>query len=371
MTMVTSTPPEPSRFGSLDSRWAALAARDASADGAFVYAVRTTGVYCRPGCGSRLPKRGNVEFFDHAEAAARAGYRPCQRCRPNAESPDQRRAAVIAQACRRLDQTEDNSTLAQLAAEAGISPWHFQRSFKAALGVTPKQYGASRRLERLRARLRDDRTITGAIYDAGFGSMGRAYHDLDARLGMTPTTYRKGGAGMTIEYAFARCFLDWAIIATTERGLCAIEFGDDRADLLEQLTRHFPKARIEKAPKHFSDMVGKVVALVDSPKRAPDLPLDIRGTAFQQKVWRALRAIAPGATASYAEIARRIGMPKAVRAVAGACAANKLGVVVPCHRVLRSDGGLGGYRWGLERKRLLLEREAGRATPAKAGRRAK
>jgi AraC family transcriptional regulator of adaptative response/methylated-DNA-[protein]-cysteine methyltransferase len=362
--------PQSAPFAGAESRWAALTARDVAADGAFVYAVRTTGVYCRPGCASRLPKRVNVEFFDHGEAAARAGYRPCKRCRPDAVSPGQSHAAIIARACARLDQAEDPPTLAVLAADAGLSPWHFQRLFKAALGVTPKQFAARRRLERLRARLRHSPTVTGAIFDAGFGSSARAYHDVDAGLGMTPTRYRQGGAGMTIDYAFARCFLGWAIIAATERGLCAVEFGDDRIDLLGQLTRHFPKARIEKAAKEFSDVVENVVALIDAPRAAADLALDIQGTAFQQQVWCALRAIKPGQTASYSEIARRLGRPKAVRAVAGACAANTLGVVIPCHRVLRSDGGLGGYRWGVTRKRALLEREAGGATPPKTGRRA-
>jgi AraC family transcriptional regulator of adaptative response/methylated-DNA-[protein]-cysteine methyltransferase len=341
-----------------ESRWAAVIRRDLRANGAFFYAVRTTGIYCRPGCASRKPKRGNVEFFDSCKAAERAGYRPCKRCKPDTESPRRRQATIIAHACRRIEESDDPLTLHQLAAEAGMSPWHFHRLFKATVGVTPKQYTSTRRLDRFRDRLENGNSVTEAIYDAGFGSSSRAYEGVGERLGMLPTDYRKGAAGLDIGYAVVRCVLGWVLVAATDRGICAIEFGDDPADLGARLQQRFPNACISKADPAASAWIEQTVGFIEAPERGLDLPLDVHGTAFQQRVWKALRNLPPGTTASYAEVAERIGNPKAVRAVAGACAANKIAVAIPCHRVVRSDGGLGGYRWGAERKRALLDQES-------------
>jgi len=344
-------------FATEDSRWQALAARDRSADGAFLYGVRTTGIYCRPGCASRRPNRANVEFFDTAAEAERAGYRPCRRCRPDAVAPRQARAELLERACRRLEAAETAPTLAELAAEAGLSPWHFQRRFKAAVGLTPRQYFASARSRRFRECLRDAPSVTEAIHDAGFGSSSRAYETAREELAMTPSAYRNGAAGEWLHCGAAPCALGWVAVAASGRGICAIELADDAEGARAGLGAAFPNARFAPGGADFDDLLGRVVAGIDSPAQAPDLPLDIRGTVFRRRVWQALREIPPGQTVTYAELAARIGRPNAARAVAGACAANRLAVAVPCHRVIRADGGLGGYRWGLERKQRLLERE--------------
>ena len=341
-----------------DGRWAAVVSRDRRADGVFIYAVETTGVYCRPGCASRRPARGNVEFFDDWEAAERTGYRPCKRCRPNTVSPGQHRTRMIARACRRIEAAEEPPRLDALAAEAGFSPWYFHRLFKAAVGVTPKQYASARRLGRFRDGLEKGGTVTEAIYDAGFGSASRAYERVGERLGMTPSDYRSGARGVGIRYAVAPCFLDWVLVATTARGVCAIELGDGPDALLARLEDRFPRARIDAAGPEFSALIAEVTGFIEAPERGLDLPLDIHGTAFQQRVWKAIGDIPPGRTASYAEIARRIGRPNAARAVGRACAANGIAVAIPCHRAVRSDCGIGGYRWGDQRKRALLESEA-------------
>ncbi len=338
-------------------RWTAVRARDPAAAGKFYYAVKTTGVYCRPGCASRRPQRANVEFFTAAAAAERAGYRPCKRCRPDVAAARARHADAIAHACRALERADPDPTLKQLATAAGLSPWHFKRLFTRTVGVSPKKYAAAKRLERLRARLTSEASITQAIFAAGFGSSARAYAQLPGRLGMTPSTYRAGAAGVAIRFAVARCALGWAIVAATERGICAIELGDDPAALRRSVQKRFPQARLESADTDFAAVVKQVIGAIDTPGTVLDLPLDIQGSAFQQRVWDALRAIPVGATASYGEIARRIRQPNAVRAVAAACAANKLAVVIPCHRVIRGDGALSGYRWGASRKRALLARE--------------
>ncbi len=346
-------------FATDESRWKAVVARDPAAEGKFFYAVKTTGVFCRPGCSSRRPNRNNVAFFNMQADAERAGYRPCKRCQPGAASLRARQADIIAGACHRLEQAEAAPTLAELAAATGLSPWHFHRLFKQIVGVTPKKYAATHRLQRFRGRLKANHSVAAAVYDAGFGSSSRAYENTGGRLGMTPSAYRKGAVGLTIRYTLARCFLGWIVVAITERGICAIEFGDDPKALRAQLQDHFPKATLEQADADFSTLVNAVTAFIETPAKGLDLPLDIQGTAFQQRVWHALREIPLGVTASYAEIARRIGKPGAVRAVARACAANKLAVVIPCHRVVRGNGALSGYRWGVERKRALLQREAG------------
>jgi AraC family transcriptional regulator of adaptative response/methylated-DNA-[protein]-cysteine methyltransferase len=345
----------PGRFPTPVLRWTAVVARDASADGDFFYAVRSTGVVCRPGCAARTPKREHVAFFDTLEAAERAGFRRCRHCRPGDRSPQERLAEQVVRACRRLEDEEPEPTLEALAAEAGLSRAHFQRAFKRVVGVTPKQYARTRRSERFREVLTSAATVTEAIYDAGFGSSSRAYEG--AELGMTPSAYRKGAAGLAIRYGVAACSLGWLVVATTERGVCAIEFGDDPAELASRLGARFPRAHLEEGGPALDRVLEQVVAFVEAPSVGLDLPLDIVGTAFQQRVWDALRQVPPGTTVGYAELAARIGRPEAARAVAGACAANGLAVAVPCHRVVRANGQLSGYRWGVERKRALLDSE--------------
>lgn len=348
-----------------DDRWQALLRRDRAADGQFWYAVRTTGVYCRPSCAARRARRENVTFHVTPADAERAGFRPCRRCRPREATPIDRHAAVVIEACRQIELADEPPTLDTLAKQAGMSRFHFHRVFKAAAGVTPKAYADARRSQRVRDGLAKHRTVTDAIYDAGFNSSGRFYEHTTPRLGMVPKAFRDGGRGLAIRFAITGCCLGSILVAATDRGICAIELGDDQAALGDALRRRFPGARLIDGDAAFSEQVDAVVRLVDLPTRGLDLPLDIRGTAFQERVWRALREVPPGSTASYEEIARRIGQPNAARAVARACAANPLAVAVPCHRIVGRDGHLKGYRWGIERKRALLEREAGRqdATP--------
>ena len=344
-------------FSIPDHRWTAVVQRDATADGTFFYAVRSTGIVCRPGCASRTPKRANVAFFDTLQEAERAGYRRCKRCTPGEPTREELLAAQVVRACRRLEDEEPEPTLDALAAEAGLSRAHFQRAFKRLVGLTPKQYALTRRAGRFREGLQLAASVTEAIYDAGFGSSSRAYEGSDAELGMTPSAYRNGTAGLVIRYGVAACSLGWLLVAATERGICAIEFGDDSAELPTRLRDRFSGARLEEGGPEFLRVVEQVVAFVEAPAQGIALPLDIHGTVFQQRVWAALRQVPPGATVGYAELAARIGRPEAARAVAGACAANGLAVAIPCHRVVRADGQLSGYRWGVERKRALLERE--------------
>lgn len=350
--------PGTGEFLTRDSRWAAVVTRDAAADGRFFYAVRTTGVYCRPGCASRTPSPGNVEFHRTAAAAERAGFRPCKRCRPDQPALAAKQALKVGALCRLIESSEQTLALKQLARHAGWSPWHLQRVFKAITGVTPRAYAEACRARRVRQGLARSGTVTDAIHAAGFGSSSRFYEKAGAVLGMTPTRYRSGGAGMQIRFAVGRCSLGEILVASSARGICAIALGDDAERLLRELQDRFPRADLIGGDAKFERMVGRVIAFVESPGAVCDLPLDIRGTAFQQKVWQALRRIPPGRTVSYTELARRIGMPKAARAVAGACAANALAVVIPCHRVVRSDGRLSGYRWGIARKHALLACEA-------------
>ena len=342
-----------------DQRYEAVRTRDRAFDGAFFYGVRTTGVYCRPSCAARLAHRHNMSFHTDRAAAERAGFRPCKRCRPDGASQDARHAALVAAACRRIESAEQAPALAELARAAGLSPHHFHRVFKDVTGITPKSYASSRRADRLRTGLGGAGSVTEAIYDAGFGAASRFYADSAERLGMTPTAFRAGGLGATVRFAVGTCSLGAILVAATDKGVCAIDFGDDPAVLLRALQDRFPKADLVGADPAFEATVARVVGLIEAPGIGLDLPLDIRGTAFQQRVWQALRAIPAGQTASYAAIAASLGQPGAVRAVAGACAANTLAVAIPCHRVVRSDGALSGYRWGVARKAALLERERG------------
>jgi AraC family transcriptional regulator, regulatory protein of adaptative response / methylated-DNA-[protein]-cysteine methyltransferase len=341
-----------------DPRWATVTARSATADGSFFYSVRTTGVYCRPSCGSRLPRPENVRFHATREEAEQAGFRPCKRCRPDRPSLTEQHAAIVTEICRLIETSSRVPALEQLAARAGMSPFHFHRVFKGVTGLTPRAYAAAHRGERVRRELGKSSTVTAAIYESGYASNGRFYGESERMLGMTPTEYRAGGANAEIHFAVGECSLGSILVARSERGVCAILLGDDPDALARELQDRFPRATLIGGDAAFEDVVAKVVGLIEAPRLGFDLPLDVRGTAFQQRVWRALREIPAGSTASYREVAERIGSPGAVRAVAHACAVNPLAVAIPCHRVVRSDGGLAGYHWGVERKRALLQREA-------------
>ncbi len=342
-----------------DTRWARLVARDRSADGQFWYSVATTGVYCRPSCPSRAANPKNIRLHNSIAAAKAAGFRPCKRCNPDGASIESDNAVLVAKACRLIEESEAEPPLSALAASAGLSASYFHRLFKTIMGVTPKGYAAGRRAERVRGSLKTETSVTEAIYEAGFNSSGRFYEKAAAMLGMTPTRYRTGGAGEEIRFAVGETSLGPILVASSARGVAAILLGDSPDALVRELQDRFPKAHLIGADQGYEALVAGVVGLVEMPARdRGDLPLDVRGTAFQQRVWQALQAIPVGETASYAEIARRIGAPRAVRAVAGACAANNLAVAIPCHRVVRNDGALSGYAWGVERKRALLDREA-------------
>ncbi|MFN7572385.1 MAG: bifunctional DNA-binding transcriptional regulator/O6-methylguanine-DNA methyltransferase Ada [Betaproteobacteria bacterium] len=350
---------EPALFATDAARWQAVTTRDRAADGSFVFAVRTTGVYCKPSCASRPPRRENLRFFADGAAARAAGFRACKRCRPDDAAGDPHAAAVAA-ACAQLAQAESAVPLAQLAATAGLSPHHFHRVFKRATGVTPAEYQRGLRMQRASAALHGGARVTDAIYEAGFNAASRFYAQAREQLAMAPRVWRAGGAGETIHYAVQPCSLGQVLVGATARGICSILFADTPTQAEAELRQRFPKAELRPAAGELAARIAQVVAYVDAPRGALDLPLDVRGTAFQQRVWKALRAIPPGRTATYSEVAQAIGAPRAVRAVARACADNPVAVAVPCHRVIRGDGSLAGYRWGLERKHELLEREAGR-----------
>jgi AraC family transcriptional regulator of adaptative response/methylated-DNA-[protein]-cysteine methyltransferase len=341
-----------------DPRWMKLVTRDAGADGGFVYSVATTGVYCRPSCPARTPNPRNVAFHADPAAAEAAGFRPCKRCRPTEPPLAERQAAIVAVACRRIEAAEEPLSLGELADGAGLSPHHFHRMFKSITGLTPKGYGDAHRARRVREALGKGAQVTEALYDAGFGSSGRFYAAADGALGMLPAAYRKGGASAEIRYGIGDSSLGRVLAAASERGVCCIMLGDDDGELIADLGRRFPNARTIAADEDFQSTIDAVVALVEEPEQGLSLPLDIRGTAFQRRVWQALQAIPAGETRSYAGLARDIGEPRAARAVAAACAANKLAVAVPCHRVIHSNGSDSGYRWGVERKRALLAKEA-------------
>jgi AraC family transcriptional regulator of adaptative response/methylated-DNA-[protein]-cysteine methyltransferase len=345
------------------AHWTALLERDARWDDKLFYAVVTTGVYCRPSCGARLPKRENVRFFATRAAAEGAGFRACKRCKPEAPPLAQRKTAQIAQACRLIEQSATPPRLLELARSAGLSAYHFHRLFKAVTGLTPKAYADARRGARVRKALREGDNVTRAAFAAGFNSTGRFYEQSQALLGMTPSRFRSGAPHTHIHFACGRCSLGALLVASSERGVCAILLGDDERQLREQLALRFPKAELTVADKGFHRQVSAVVRLIEAPDREFKLPLDVRGTVFQERVWQALRAIPAGTTLSYGELAVRLGAAKAVRAVARACAENPAAVAIPCHRVLRGDGSLAGYRWGIERKRALLARERKASEP--------
>ncbi len=345
-----------------DPRWFAVMRRDTQADGTFYYSVKTTGVYCQPSCASRLARPENVRFHKTCAEAERAGFRPCKRCKPDQPPLAVQQVAAVAKVCRLIEAAggEGVPSLAGLARYVGLSAFHFHRVFKAALGVTPKAYAAAQRARRVRNELARGSKVTTAIVDAGYNSNGRFYAQSRALLGMTPSVYRTGGADTDIRFAVRQSTLGRVLVAATDKGVCAILMGDDASTLARDLQQRFPRARLSAGDRKFARTVAKVVRCVETPSKGFDLPLDVRGTAFQQRVWQALQKIPVGSTATYTEIAKRINASKAVRAVASACAANALAVAIPCHRVVRSDGGLAGYRWGVERKRDLLKREAGK-----------
>ncbi|WP_223529664.1 bifunctional DNA-binding transcriptional regulator/O6-methylguanine-DNA methyltransferase Ada [Pseudomonas sp. GL-R-19] len=341
-----------------DPRWAAVVARDPKADGQFVYAVKTTGIYCNPSSLARLPKPQNVEFFDSAEQARAAGYRPSKRATKDQSELAAQHAATVAAACRRIEAAETLPALGELADAAGLSSFHFHRVFKAVTGLTPKGYADAHRSRKVRERLADGGSVTDALYDAGFNSNSRFYEAADQLLGMKPGDYRAAGQNNDIRFAVGQCSLGAILVAQSERGVCAILLGDDPHQLVCDLQDKFRRANLIGADHEFEQLIARVVGFIEAPAIGLDLPLDVRGTVFQERVWQALREIPVGSTASYADVAQRIGSPKAVRAVAQACGANSLAVAIPCHRVVRSDGNLSGYRWGVERKRQLLERES-------------
>ena len=341
-----------------DPRWAQVIARDRSADGQFWYSVATTGIYCRPSCPSRAANPKNVQLHDTLEEARATGFRPCKRCNPDGLSLDAENAALVAKACRLIENSEEEPGLNDLASAVERSPSHFHRLFKAATGLTPKDYADAYRATRVREGLMTSNSVTEAIYDAGFNSSGRFYEKSTEMLGMTPTQYRSGGVNEEIRFAVGECSLGALLVASSKKGIAAILVGGEPDKLVRELQDRFPKASLIGADREYEALVARVVGFIEAPGQGLDLPLDIRGTAFQQRVWRALQDIPVGRTVSYTELARRIGSPKAVRAVAGACAANNIAVAIPCHRVVRNDGSLSGYAWGVERKRALIAKEA-------------
>jgi len=338
--------------------WAALCARDARYDGTFVYTVRTTGIYCRPSCWSRLPRVENVAFFHTAAEAEKAGFRPCKRCRPAEPSPVERHRRAIARACALIREAEAALTVSQLADAVGMSRYHFHRVFRELVGSTPGAYLRTHRLQRFAGELDNGAPVAEAVYAAGFTSSSRAYAAASNGLGMTPGARRRGGAGQTIRYTIAQTWIGWVILAVSAQGVCAAAFGDHPQSLVADLRRRFASATLIEDQDDLRSWMQKVIDYLAAPgARVLDLPLDIQGTAFQARVWQALRKIPPGQTVSYADIAAALGQPNAVRAVARACASNAIAMFIPCHRVVRSDGGLAGYRWGVERKRALLAAE--------------
>jgi AraC family transcriptional regulator of adaptative response/methylated-DNA-[protein]-cysteine methyltransferase len=342
--------------------WESVLQRDASADDRFLYAVTTTGIYCRPSCPSRRPKRDNVAFFSSAAAAEEAGFRACQRCRPNRAKAPHR---AIERAREYIDTHiadlgEERITLELLGEESGLSPYHLQRKFKEIVGLTPAQYVRARKSERLKGEHKRGETVSRATFGAGYGSSSRVYGDSDKRLGMTPATYRRGGAGAHIEYVTARTSLGILLVGATDRGICAVTLGNDAKTLERALELEYPAATrtyVSHPSSTLGAWVADIIEAIDSDRVRLDIPFDIQASAFQWKVWRELQKIPFGETRSYSEIASAIGAPRAVRAVASACANNRAAVIIPCHRVVRQNGELGGYRWGLERKQLLIEKE--------------
>lgn len=342
--------------------WNAVVSRDTSRDGSFVFAVRSTGIYCRPSCPARRPRREQVSFFQVPEAAEQAGFRACRRCHPRRVQASDPRIELVRQICHVIDEhDEEPQTLKTLSAETGVSAHHLQRTFKDVMGITPRQYAESRRLNHFKANVKRGASVTEAMYDAGYGSSRGLYEQAASRLGMTPATYGRGGRGMRIIYTIADSPMGRLLVAATERGVCSVALGDSDAELINALFAEYPNASIDSKDTALSPnlnlWLSQVLELIAGRTPHANLPLDIQATAFQWQVWEELRRIPRGATRSYQEIAKAIGRPKAVRAVASACAKNHVAVVIPCHRVIREDKRLGGYRWGMERKEKLLARE--------------
>jgi AraC family transcriptional regulator of adaptative response/methylated-DNA-[protein]-cysteine methyltransferase len=342
-----------------DPRWADVAARNAEADGKFYFAVKTTGVYCRPVCAARSAQPENIVFYATSEEAERAGFRPCKRCQPDRAPLYEQYTDKVTCACRVIEESEAIPALEDLAKRVGMSAYHFHRIFKQITGLTPRQYTVAQREKRVRDQIGRGSSVTGAIFEAGYNSSSRFYEKSHKVLGMAPSRYRAGGVDIEIQFAIGECSLGSILVAQSDRGICAILLGSDPDKLARDLQDSFPRASLIGGNADFEQLVANVVGFIDAPRIGLDLPLDIRGTAFQQRVWHALREIPPGQTESYADIAKRVGAPGSVRAVGRACAANKLAVAIPCHRVVRNDGELAGYRWGVERKRALLEKESG------------
>ncbi len=359
--VMSPSPREPKLPRTEAARWAAVASRDRTADGHFFYSVGTTGIYCRPSCGSRLPLRKNVRFHESAKAAERSGFRPCKRCRPERARSEERGALLVRRACREIhegmDRGEPPPTLLRLAKAAGWSPFHFHRVFKLHTGLTPKGYVDALRRERTQRALKRAPRVTDAIYEAGFASSGRFYERTSTMLGMTPRAFKKGGESTALRFAVGKCSFGAVLVAATSRGLAAVLLGDDADALIRDLESRFPRAVLEAGDREFEACVAAVVGFIDGQGKTEVLPLDPRGTSFQRRVWNALAEIPPGSTVTYSELAAKLGAPGSARAVAGACAKNPIAILVPCHRVIREDGGLSGYRWGVDRKRALLTRE--------------
>ncbi|CAN5394373.1 bifunctional DNA-binding transcriptional regulator/O6-methylguanine-DNA methyltransferase Ada [soil metagenome] len=342
-----------------DPRWQAIVERKKEFDGHFVYSVKTTGVYCRPSCGARLANYENVRFHEGCEAAELAGFRPCKRCKPEQASLLEEQVKIVAEICRLIERSESKLRLEELAAAAGLSTYHFHRVFKSTTGLTPQAYATAHRAKRIRQELQTNKSVTEAIFEAGYNSSGRFYEEADAVLGMTPSKFKNGGENIEIYFAIGECYLGSILVAQSKKGVCAVLIGDQPEELLHDLQDRFPRANLKGGDENFDQVIQQVITYIEEPSCGLSLPLDIQGTTFQQRVWQALQQIPLGETRNYTDIGEKIGTPKAVRAVASACAANALAVIIPCHRVVRSDGSLSGYRWGVERKKALLEREAG------------
>jgi AraC family transcriptional regulator of adaptative response/methylated-DNA-[protein]-cysteine methyltransferase len=347
-----------------DQLWQAVVSRDAHFDGQFVFAVSSTKVYCRPSCPSRRPRRERVSFFDKPETAERAGFRACLRCRPGSVDPQ---LELVQRVCQLLDSANEGETvkLAELAAQVGVSSFHLQRTFKRVMGISPRQYAMARRFGTFKQLVRDGESVTNALYDSGFNSSSRVYEQAAEELGMTPATYGRGGRGMEIDYTIVASPLGRLLVALTERGVCAVQMGDTDVELEKDLRNEFPAATVQRADASLHEPVQKILNHLTNSEPHLDLPLDIRATAFQRQVWEKLRTIPYGETVSYGDIAKALGKPGAVRAVGRACATNPVALVIPCHRVVREDKSLGGYRWGLERKKKLLDQERVKALSAK------
>ncbi len=338
--------------------WQAVQQRDGRFDGLFFYGVSSTGIYCRPSCRSKQPKRENVRFFASPELAQQAGFRSCLRCQPDQAEAENAQAALVQRVCRAIaDEPDTRLSLADLSAQNACSESHLQRVFKRLTGITPRQYAEALRSGRFKAEVQSGQAVTAAMYEAGYGSSSRLYEKAAAQLGMTPAVYRRGGKGMKINYTVTGCQLGWLLVAATERGICSVTLGDTEEKLEQDLCREFSQAELARDEFALNDQVQALLRHLDGQQPCPELPLDVQATAFQQRVWAELRRIPSGSTVSYSEVARRLGQPTATRAVARACATNPVAILTPCHRVVRENGDLSGYRWGLERKRALLAQE--------------